>query len=68
MLDSAERLGCITLAFGISDVFKSLLNDNTDHDYPWFDLTVRYSTPAYSWAAITATRWKFWPVCKRASS
>jgi phosphatidylserine/phosphatidylglycerophosphate/cardiolipin synthase-like enzyme len=32
LLDGAERLGCITLAFGISDVFKSLLDDNTDHD------------------------------------
>lgn len=32
LLDNAARLGCITLAFGISDVFKSLLDDNTDHD------------------------------------
>jgi phosphatidylserine/phosphatidylglycerophosphate/cardiolipin synthase-like enzyme len=32
LLDGADRLGCITLAFGISNVFKSLLDDNTDHD------------------------------------
>ncbi|MFY9830909.1 MAG: phospholipase D-like domain-containing protein [Rhodoplanes sp.] len=29
MVDDAERLSCITLAFGISDVFKNLLGDNT---------------------------------------
>ena len=29
MVDDAERLSSITLAFGISDVFKNLLGDNT---------------------------------------
>jgi phosphatidylserine/phosphatidylglycerophosphate/cardiolipin synthase-like enzyme len=32
LLDTAHALGCITLAFGISNVFKKLLADNTDHD------------------------------------
>jgi phosphatidylserine/phosphatidylglycerophosphate/cardiolipin synthase-like enzyme len=45
LLDQAKELGCITLAFGIGDTFKSLLAENTDHNALIFALLERKDQP-----------------------
>lgn len=45
LLDTAEHQGCITLAFGIADVFKTLLTDNTDRSALIFALLERQDEP-----------------------
>lgn len=43
--DEAEDLSCITLAFGISNVFKELLRDNTARDHLAFFLLEKQDKP-----------------------
>jgi phosphatidylserine/phosphatidylglycerophosphate/cardiolipin synthase-like enzyme len=45
LLDSARSQGCVTLAFGISSEFKSLLNDNTSEDQIVFLLLEKKDKP-----------------------
>jgi phosphatidylserine/phosphatidylglycerophosphate/cardiolipin synthase-like enzyme len=45
LLDTAKRQACITLAFGIGNVFKELLDDNTDHDALIFALLEKKDEP-----------------------
>jgi phosphatidylserine/phosphatidylglycerophosphate/cardiolipin synthase-like enzyme len=45
MVDEAEGLSCITLAFGISDVFKTLLADNTANSHISFFLLEKEDKP-----------------------
>jgi phosphatidylserine/phosphatidylglycerophosphate/cardiolipin synthase-like enzyme len=45
MNDEAEDLSCITLAFGISNVFKELIKDNTAHDHLAFFLLEKQDKP-----------------------
>lgn len=45
LLDQAQELGCITLAFGIGADFKALLADNTDHNALIFALLERKDKP-----------------------
>jgi phosphatidylserine/phosphatidylglycerophosphate/cardiolipin synthase-like enzyme len=45
ILDAAENVSCITLAFGISDVFKSLLADNRQQDQITFMLLEKKDKP-----------------------
>lgn len=45
LLDSAREQACVTLAFGISDVFKDLLKDNTPQDHLVFLLLEKKDRP-----------------------
>jgi phosphatidylserine/phosphatidylglycerophosphate/cardiolipin synthase-like enzyme len=45
MVDEAERVSCITLAFGISDVFKALLKDNIAQSHIAFFLLEKRDKP-----------------------
>ena len=45
MVDKADRLSCITLAFGISDVFKEQLTDNTANSHISFFLLEKEYKP-----------------------
>lgn len=45
LLDGASGVGCITLAFGISSVFKDLLKDNTSHSQLVFILLEKKDQP-----------------------
>lgn len=45
MVDDAHDLSCITLAFGISDVFKDLLKDNTADSHISFFLLEKKDQP-----------------------
>jgi phosphatidylserine/phosphatidylglycerophosphate/cardiolipin synthase-like enzyme len=45
MVDEAKDLSCITLAFGISDVFKQLLKDNTRDSHIAFFLLEKEDKP-----------------------
>ena len=45
VLDSADKLTCITLAFGISDVFKQQMQDNTASDHLAFFLLEKRDKP-----------------------
>lgn len=45
LLDSADRQGCITLAFGVNDAFKTLLRDNTPLDQLVFLLLEKRDGP-----------------------
>ncbi len=45
MFDSAEDLACITLAFGINDLFKDYLEDNTDSGHISFLLLEKADKP-----------------------
>jgi phosphatidylserine/phosphatidylglycerophosphate/cardiolipin synthase-like enzyme len=45
LLDTAKSQGCITLAFGIADVFKTVLTDNTDRSALIFALLERQDEP-----------------------
>jgi len=44
-LDEAKALSCITLAFGVADVFKSLLQNNTAMDHLTFLLLEKRDKP-----------------------
>jgi phosphatidylserine/phosphatidylglycerophosphate/cardiolipin synthase-like enzyme len=46
LLDAADRLACITLAFGISAEFKDLLRDNTPQDQLVFLLLEKQDKPS----------------------
>ena len=46
MLDEAKTLSCITLAFGISDVFKTAFADNPKTDHLAFFLLEKEDKPA----------------------
>jgi phosphatidylserine/phosphatidylglycerophosphate/cardiolipin synthase-like enzyme len=45
LVDKAEDLSCITLAFGISDVFKDQISDNTKQDHLAFFLLEKRDKP-----------------------
>ncbi len=45
MVDEADRIACITLAFGISAVFKDLLKDNTKNSHVTFMLLEKADKP-----------------------
>ncbi|MBA4095441.1 MAG: hypothetical protein C0484_01555 [Rhodospirillum sp.] len=45
LVDKAEELSCITLAFGISDVFKAQISDNTKQDHLAFFLLEKRDKP-----------------------
>lgn len=45
LIDEAEDLSCITLAFGISEVFKTLFSDNTRHSHLAFFLLEKEDKP-----------------------
>jgi hypothetical protein len=45
MFDSAENLACVTLAFGINDLFKDYLEDNTNSDHISFMLLEKEDKP-----------------------
>jgi phosphatidylserine/phosphatidylglycerophosphate/cardiolipin synthase-like enzyme len=45
MVDEAEKVSCITLAFGISEVFKTLLKDNTADSHISFFLLEKRDKP-----------------------
>ena len=45
MVDEAKDLSCITLAFGISDVFKQLLKDNARDSHIAFFLLEKEDKP-----------------------
>lgn len=45
LLDRADQLSCITLAFGVSDKFKELLRDNTPASHMTFLLLEKEDTP-----------------------
>lgn len=45
MVDEAERVSCITLAFGISDVFKALFKDNIAQSHIAFFLLEKRDKP-----------------------
>ncbi len=45
MVDNAEKLSCITLAFGIGKVFKTLLSDNTPESHIAFFLLEKQDKP-----------------------
>lgn len=45
LVDEASDLSCITLAFGISEVFKTLLSDNTDTSHIAFFLLEKEDKP-----------------------
>jgi len=45
MVDEAKNLSCITLAFGIGDVFKQLLKDNTTDSHIAFFLLEKEDKP-----------------------
>jgi phosphatidylserine/phosphatidylglycerophosphate/cardiolipin synthase-like enzyme len=45
LVDEAEDLSCITLAFGIGEVFKALLSDNTNHSHLAFFLLEKEDKP-----------------------
>lgn len=46
MIDEAKDLSCITLAFGINNVFKQLLSDNTARDHVTFFLLEKKDKPS----------------------
>jgi len=45
MIDDAEQVSCITLAFGISEVFKTLFSDNTSMSHIAFFLLEKEDKP-----------------------
>ena len=45
MMDSSENIACITLAFGINELFKDYLEDNTSGDYISFLLLEKEDKP-----------------------
>ena len=45
MIDEAEKLACITLAFGVGKVFKDALSDNTNKNHITFLLLEREDRP-----------------------
>jgi phosphatidylserine/phosphatidylglycerophosphate/cardiolipin synthase-like enzyme len=45
MVDSADKCACITLAFGINDVFKDVLADNTSDNHIVFMLLEKEDKP-----------------------
>jgi phosphatidylserine/phosphatidylglycerophosphate/cardiolipin synthase-like enzyme len=45
MLDDAQNLACITLAFGVNNLFKELLQDNTDRNALAFVLLEKRDVP-----------------------
>jgi phosphatidylserine/phosphatidylglycerophosphate/cardiolipin synthase-like enzyme len=45
MIDDADQVSCITLAFGISDVFKQLFSDNTSLSHIAFFLLEKEDKP-----------------------
>jgi phosphatidylserine/phosphatidylglycerophosphate/cardiolipin synthase-like enzyme len=45
MFDSAENMACITLAFGINELFKDYLEDNTNADHISFMLLEKEDKP-----------------------
>ena len=45
ILDAANDCSCITLAFGINEVIKDILNDNTPHDQVTFMLLEKKDKP-----------------------
>lgn len=45
MFDNAENMACVTLAFGINDLFKDYLEDNTDANHISFLLLEKEDKP-----------------------
>jgi len=66
LLDGAATEGCITLAFGVSAVFKGLLQDNTDQDALIFMLLEKKDVPnpraktAFVWINASNNVYKAW--------
>jgi phosphatidylserine/phosphatidylglycerophosphate/cardiolipin synthase-like enzyme len=48
LVDKAEELSCITLAFGVNDTFKAQLKDNTGQDHITFLLLEKKDKPKKS--------------------
>ena len=66
LLDHASREACITLAFGVSAVFKGFLADNTDQNALIFMLLEKKDVPnpraktAFVWINATNNVYKAW--------